>query len=98
MRSRIRCSTVGWVARTKVSVQPVHSCPESQMTGGRFLAAVAASAILGPKLAGRPICTAVAVDTLRKSLRDTPAGIFSKSASLHLIDNPPYIGLDSNFY
>jgi len=34
---------------------------------------------------------------LRKSLRDTPAGIFSKSDSLHLIDNPPYTGVGSSF-
>jgi hypothetical protein len=44
---------------------------------------------LTPILAGRPIYTAAAEHTFRKSLLETPPGIFSNSGSLHRIENPP---------
>ena len=77
MRSRRRVPKLGWLARNRDSVQPVHSWPDNQITGGRLAAVVAASAIVGPKLSDNPIYTAAAEHTFIKSLRETPPAIDS---------------------
>src|SRR5208337_3501635 len=90
MRSRINVSTVGWLARSKVSLQPVHSWPESQMTGGRLRLATA-SAILAPVPRGSPMPAAAMVQNFRKSRRDTmPECVETGTGSRSFID-PPFI-------
>src|SRR5574342_1346389 len=63
--------TSGCVVRRSDSVQPVHSWKWSQITDGFFPAATF-SAIFSAAEAGRPTAAAAAVQTLRKSRRETP--------------------------
>jgi hypothetical protein len=66
----------GCPVRNRDSTQPVHSWPDSQMTGGR-LGEVTASAILGTEAIGKPMVAAIAVQNFMKSLRVTPLNRFS---------------------
>jgi len=58
--SRISASSVGWWARNRLSVQPVHACPDSQNTVG-CSGAVAASAIRTPSDGASPRVAATLV-------------------------------------
>jgi hypothetical protein len=66
----------GCPVRNSDSTQPVHSWPESQITGGRF-GEVTASAIRGTAAAGKPMVAATAVQNFMKSLRVTLLNRFS---------------------
>src|SRR5512139_3381926 len=87
MRSRMRCSRVGWVARSSDSVHPVHSCADNQITGGR-LGFVIASAISLPAPSGNPIPAAMTVQYFMNSLRDTPRHLLTDSIFLFFIQPP----------
>src|SRR3989338_563280 len=78
MRSRIRCSREGWEGRSSDSVQPVQAEPESQITGGRC-GAVIAAAICGANSRGSPMPAAITVQNFMKSRRDIP---FRRSLTL----------------
>ena len=64
----MRLSMEGWSVRKSISTQPVHCCPDSQITGGRS-GEVTASAIFTPADMGRPRVAATAVQNFMKSLR-----------------------------
>ena len=70
--SNTKFSTVGWVARSKDSVQPVHSCAPIHNTGGR-LGSVKAAVISAPAFELNPIVAASAVHNFIKSRRETSA-------------------------
>ena len=79
----------------RVSVHPVHSWPEIQITGRRL--AVAASAIFGPIVAGSPMYTAAAEQSFMKSRRESPptpllTPTSTSSHCLHFIEHPPLVG------
>ena len=69
-------SSVGWVERSSDSVQPVHSCPCSQMTGG-LAGVIAASAMRTPAADERPIVAATPAQNFSSWRREKPPRIGS---------------------
>ena len=76
---------VGWLVLSRDSTHPVHSWPESHITGG-LCGEVMASAICGIKLAESPMEAAIPVQNFIKSLRLTPLNwVFALSTTFGFI-------------